>query len=108
MTLKWQFGEVLDALEKEVNKIVGDATTEDLLAKLPAEIPYDDIQTAKLTIHKLGDIVWQVSYMVYLDPKTRHFEKVSTKAVTEPSLRLALFEMDKELHKKEKKNVPSE
>ena len=46
--------------------------------------------------------------MVYLDPKTRHFEKVSTKAVTEPSLRLALFEMDKELHKKEKKNVPSE
>ncbi len=100
MTLKWQFGQATDELEKDVNKIVGDATVDALLSDLPAEIPYDDIQTARLTITKLGDLVWQVSYVVYIDPKTRHFEKVSIKAVTEPSLKLALFEMTKELKKK--------
>ena len=103
MTLKWQFGQVLEALEKEVNGIVGNATVEELLAQLPPEIPYDEIQTAKLTISKLSDLVWQVSYKIYIDPKTRHFEKVSIKAVTEPSLRLALFEMQQELKKKPKK-----
>lgn len=103
MTLKWQFGQVLEALEKEVNNIVGNATVEELLAQLPPEIPYDEIQTAKLTISKLSDLVWQVSYKIYIDPKTRHFEKVSIKAVTEPSLRLALFEMQQELKKKPKK-----
>ena len=102
-TLKWQFDETLAVLEKEVNEIIGNVTTEELLNKLPPEIPYDETQTAKLTIRKLGDIVWQVSYMIYIDPKTRHFEKVSVKAVTEPSLRLALYEMDKELTKEEDK-----
>lgn len=99
MKLKWQFGEALDALEKEVDKIVGQETLEGLLAKLPAEIEYDGSQNAKLTILKCGDLVWQVSYMVYLDPKSRRFEKVSIKAVTEPSLRLALFEMLEEIKK---------
>lgn len=100
MTLKWQFGQAMDELEKEVNKIVGGVTVDTLLSDLPAEISYDDVQTARLTITKLGDLVWQVSYVVYIDPKTRHFEKVSIKAVTEPSLKLALFEMTKELNKK--------
>lgn len=99
MKLKWQFGEALEAMEKEVNQIVNGKTVEEMLNELPAELPYDDIQRAKLVIKKLGDIVWQVSYMVYLDPKSRHFEKVSIMAVTEPSLRLALFEMCEEIKK---------
>ena len=98
MKLKWQFGESHEALEEEVNKIVGQETLEELLAKIPDEIPYHDT-TAKLGIFKLGGTVWQVSYQVLLDPKTRHFEKVSVKYVTEPSLRLALFEMLKEIEK---------
>ena len=97
MKLKWQFGEALEAMEKEVDQIVKGKTLDELLNELPAELPYDDVQSAKLVIKKLGDIVWQVSYMVYLDPKNRHFEKVSIKAVTEPSLRLALFEMREEI-----------
>ena len=99
MKLKWQFGEALEAMEKEVDQIVKGKTLDGLLNELPAELPYDGVQSAKLVIKKLGDIVWQVSYMVYLDPKSRHFEKVSIKAVTEPSLRLALFEMYEEIKK---------
>ena len=99
MKLKWQFGEALEAMEKEVDRIVNGKTVEEMLNELPAELPYDDIQSAKLVIKKLGDIVWQVSYMVYLGPKSRHFEKVSIRAVTEPSLRLALFEMYEEIKK---------
>ena len=97
MKLKWQFGEALEAMEKEVDQIVKGKTLDGLLNELPAELPYDGVQSAKLVIKKLGDIVWQVSYMVYLDPKSRHFEKVSIRAVTEPSLRLALFEMREEI-----------
>lgn len=99
MKLKWQFGEALEAMEKEVDQIVKGKTLDELLNELPAELPYDDVQSAKLAIKKLGDIVWQVSYMVYLDPKSRHFEKASIRAVTEPSLRLALFEMCEEIKK---------
>lgn len=99
MKLKWQFGEALEAMEKEVDQILKGKTLDELLNELPAELPYDDVQSAKLVVKKLGDIVWQVSYMVYLDPKSRHFEKVSIKAVTEPSLRLALFEMREEIKK---------
>ena len=99
MKLKWQFGEALEAMEKEVDQIVKGKTLDELLNELPAELPYDDVQSAKLVIKKLGDIVWQVSYMVYLDPKSRHFEKVSIRAVTEPSLKLALFEMREEIKK---------
>lgn len=108
MKLKWQFGEALEAMEKEVDQIVKGKTVEELLNELPAEIPYDDVQEAGLVIKKLGDIVWQVSYMVYLDPKHRNFEKVSIKAVTEPSLKLALFEMGEELKKKPKKKEEDE
>lgn len=108
MKLKWQFGEALEAMEKEVNQIVKGKTVEELLNELPPEIPYDDLQEAGLVIKKLGDIVWQVSYMVYLDPKHRYFEKVSIKAVTEPSLKLALFEMGEELKKKPKKKQEDE
>lgn len=108
MKLKWQFGEALEAMEKEVDQIVKGKTVEELLNELPAEIPYDDVQEADLVIRKLGDIVWQVSYMVYLDPKHRHFEKVSIMAVTEPSLKLALFEMAEELKKKPKKKEEEE
>ena len=99
MKLKWQFGEALEAMEKEVDQIVKGKMLDELLNELPAELPYDDVQSAKLVIKKLGDIVWQVSYMVYLDPKSRHFEKVSIRAVTEPSLKLALFEMREEIKK---------
>ena len=108
MRLKWQFGEALEALEKEIDKIVGPHTLEELLDRIPPEIPYDDSQTAKLTILKCGDLVWQVSYQVFLDAKTRHFEKVSIKAVTEPSLKLALFEMLEELNKPNKKKKSNE
>ena len=97
MKLKWQFGEALEAMEKEVDQIVNGKTVEEMLNELPPELPYNDIQSAELVIRKLGDIVWQVAYVVYLDPKKRHFEKVSIKAVTEPSLRLALFEMHEEI-----------
>ena len=97
MKLKWQFGEALEAMEKEVDQIVKGKTLDELLNELPSELPYDGVQSAKLVIKKLGDIVWQVSYMVYLDPKSRHFEKVSIRAVTEPSLRLSLFEMREEI-----------
>ena len=99
MKLKWQFGEALEVMGKEVDQIVKGKTLDELLNELPAELPYNDIQSAKLVIKKLGDIVWQVSYMVYLDPKSRHFEKVSIRAVTEPSLKLALFEMREEIKK---------
>ena len=99
MKLKWQFGEALEAMEKEVDQIVKGKTVEELLNELPAEIPYNDVQMAGLTIRKLGDIVWQVSYMVFLDPRNKRFEKFSIRAVTEPSLRLALFEMCEEIKK---------
>lgn len=99
MTLKWKFGQVQDTLEKEVDKIVGNATVEELLEQVDPEIPYDDIQTARLSIRKLSNLVWQVSYVIFLDPKTRHFEEVSIKSVTEPSLRLALFEINKQVNK---------
>ena len=99
MKLKWQFGEALEAMEKEVNQIVNGKTVEEMLNELPAELPYDDIQRAKLVIKKLGDIVWQVSYMVFLDPRNKRFEKFSVRAVTEPSLKLALLEMLEELKK---------
>lgn len=93
MKLKWQFGESLDKLEKEVDEIVGNITINELLYQLPYEIPYNDIQTAKLVISKLGDIVWQISYVVYIEPKTKHFEKRNITSVTQPSLKLALYEM---------------
>ena len=108
MRLKWQFGETLEALNKEVEQIVKGKTTEELLNELPPEIPYDEFQEAKLVIKKLGDLVWQVSYMIYLDPKTRRFEKVSVSAVTEPSLKLALFEMLEELNEPKKKKPDEE
>lgn len=101
--LKWQFGGALEALNKEVDKIVGPYSLEELLNKLPSEIEYDETQSAKLVLTKHSDTVWQVAYMIYLDPKFKRFEKVSIKSVTEPSLKLALFEMLEELNKPHKK-----
>ena len=97
--LKWQFGEAEELLENEVNAIVGEFTVEQLLALLPAEMQYDETQNAHLQIRKLGNIVWQVSYVIYKDPYRRDFEKVCISYVTEPSLKLALFEMYEEIKK---------
>jgi hypothetical protein len=97
--LKWQFGESEEKLENEVNNIVGNTTIEQLLSQLPSEISCSNEQTAQLQIKKLGNIVWQVGYAVYKEPRLKDFEKSSVIYTTEPSLKLALFEMLEELKK---------
>ena len=99
MNLKWRFGESEELLSKEVEGIVGDATVEELLGRLPSDIPFSDSQNAHLTIRKLGSIVYQVSYVVYKDPGNTDFEKVSVLFTTQPDLRLALYEMLLEVEK---------
>lgn len=101
MKLRWQFGESEELLEKEIKEIVGDATVEELLSALPPEIHYSEYQNAHLTIRKLSDLVYQVSYNVYKDAGGKDFEKTSILFSVQPSLRLALYEMVEEL----KKNV---
>ena len=98
--LEWQFGEAMELLDKEVDKIVSGKTVTQLLTELPDRIPYDEIQDARLQFKKLGDLVWQVSYVIYRNPKARNFEEISIKFTTEPSLRLAMFEMLQEINKK--------
>lgn len=97
--LKWQFGESEEKLENEVNNIVGNTTIELLLSQLPSEISCTDEQMAQLQIKKLGNIVWQVGYSAYKQPGLRDFEKSSVIYATEPSLKLALFEVLEELKK---------
>ena len=99
MKLKWQFGEPEENLICEVKKILGHKTLSDLLQEIPPTIPYSDSQEAKLSIHKLGYMVWQVSYWVYKCPKKKNFEKMTILYTTEPSLELALWEMEKEIKK---------
>ena len=84
---------------KEVDGIVGNATVEELLDRLPSEIPFNDSQSAHLTVRKLGGIVYQVSYLVYKDVGRRNFEAVSILFTTQPTLKLALYEMVQELKK---------
>ena len=102
MKLKWQFGESLEALEKEVNSIVGSATVEELFARLPAEIRCDDVNVAKLTVTKLGDTVYQASYVRFKDPGKRDFERACIAYANAPSLKLALFELSEEVKKLKK------
>lgn len=97
--LKWLFGDSVKSLKEEVDRIVRGKSIEELLEELPPEIPYDNIQSAKLTIEKLTDIVWSVSYKVYIRPKRKRFGKKSILFATEPSLKLALFKMIKQLGK---------
>ena len=108
MKLKWQFGESEELLEKEVKKIVGDATVEELLLGLPSEIPHNDYQDAHLTIRKLSDKIYQVSYNIYKEVKKKDFEKVSILFTVQPSLRLALYEMAEELKKRNSKTKKKE
>lgn len=102
MKLKWQFGESSESLEKEVNSIVGDATVEELLASLPAEIRCDDVNSARLTVTKLGDVVYQASYEAFRDVRKRNFERACIAYANAPSLRLALFELAEEVKKLKK------
>ena len=106
--LRWQFGESMEALDAEVKEIVGNVTVDKLLSELPAEILYDNAQDAKLEIRKLGDIVWQVNYIVYKSPKEKDFESVSILSTTQPSLLVALYEMKEELNKRNKKDKGNE
>ncbi len=97
--LKWLFGDSAERLKEEVDNIVGGKSIEELLEELPPEIPYNTTQSAKLTIEKRTDTVWSVSYKVYIKPKRKRFGKKSILFATEPSLKLALFKMIKQLKK---------
>ena len=99
MKLNWQFGESDEKLEKEVDRIVGNVGVEELLSGLPAEIPYDDAQDGKLVVKKLGERVYQVAYQAYRGVGEKDFESMSVLFTTQPSLRLALFEMTQEIKK---------
>ena len=98
-TLKWLFGDSVKRLKEEVDNIVGGKSIEELLEELPSEISYNSIQSAKLTIEKLTDTVWSVSYKVYIRPKRKRFGKTSVLFETGPSLKLVLFKMTKQLKK---------
>ena len=102
MKLKWQFGESAETLDKEINSIVGNTTIDELFAKLPAEIKCDDINSAKLTVTKLGDTVYQASYVRFKDAGKRDFERACIAYANAPSLKLALFELLEEVKKLKK------
>lgn len=96
-TFKTKFPFKKECLDEQIDRITANETIESLMQQLPATIPFDDLQQAKLVIRKLTDLVWQAGYVVYKNPGERDFEAVSVKYVTYPTLILTLHYLLKEL-----------
>lgn len=91
--LKWQFGNPLEEVEKEVKEITKGKDVKEYLSTLPSELPYNEIQSAKLEIRKLGSLVWTAGYYIYKDPGRKNFEKINVVSSTEPTLELTLHNL---------------
>ena len=90
-----------ECLDEQVDRIVGkDTTLEDLLKRLPPHIQYDPIQQMRLKIWKVGDLVWQVGYYIYIDPTSRTFQETAVEYENQPDLRLALFLLEQKIKRK--------
>lgn len=92
-----------ECLDEQVDRIVGkDTTVEDLLEELPPEIQYDPVRSMRLKIWKVGNLVYQAGYYVYVDPGSRDFEQTAVEFETQPSLRLALFLLKQKIKRRVK------
>jgi len=111
----WQFGQPIhredkkenfkgECLDEQVDRIVGkDTTVEDLLEELPPEIQYDPVRSMRLKIWKIGNLVYQAGYYVYIDPGNRVFEQTAVEFETQPSLRLALYLLKQKIKRRTEK-----
>ncbi len=92
-------------IEAAVDDIVGkDTTIDDLLSKLPGEIPFSPTQGMRLSIQKCGNkefdnIVWQVGYFIYKDPGKRNWDEIPIECESSRNLRLALYNLLQKINK---------
>ena len=66
-------------------------TLEELFDKVPNELPYNDSQTAKLSIDKIGKQWYSARYSVYKNPYKQDWEKITINYFTGPTVKIALY-----------------
>jgi hypothetical protein len=97
-----------ECLDEQLDRILGNTTTQDYLDQLPSEISFGN-SVAKLEISKgyPGSIVWHVRYYVYesLNPKRLNFTRHTVLYENAPDLRLALHWMLAEINRNYKDKI---